>query len=71
MHLILKIGISRDTECVNTVGFPKLGHIYVTGFAKTCIAHTSTFSTLKIHKVCYAYQTGMKLAGIVELLSLY
>ena len=29
MHLILKIGISRDTECVNTVGFPKLGHIYI------------------------------------------
>ena len=28
MHLILKIGISRNTECVNTVGFPKLGHIY-------------------------------------------
>ena len=27
MHLILKIGISRNTECVNTVGFPKLGHI--------------------------------------------
>ena len=21
MHLILQIGISRDTECVNTVGF--------------------------------------------------
>ena len=29
MHLILKIGISRNTECVNTVGFPKLGHIYI------------------------------------------
>ena len=29
MHLILKIGISRNTECVNTVGFPKLGHIFV------------------------------------------
>ena len=43
----------------------------VTGFAKTCIVHTSTFSTLKIHKICYAYQTGMKLTGIVELLSLY
>ena len=28
MHLILKIGISRNTECVNTVGFPKLGHIF-------------------------------------------
>ena len=28
MHLILKIGISRNTECVNTVGFPKLGHKY-------------------------------------------
>ena len=27
MHLILKIGISRNTECDNTVGFPKLGHI--------------------------------------------
>ena len=27
MHLIIKIGISQDTECVNTVGFPKLGHI--------------------------------------------
>ena len=44
---------------------------FVTGFAKTCIVHTSTFSTLKIHKICYACQTGMKLAGIVELLSLY
>ena len=29
MHLILQIGISQDTECVNTVGFPKLGHIFV------------------------------------------
>ena len=28
MHLILQIGISQDTECVNTVGFPKSGHIY-------------------------------------------
>ena len=25
---------------------------YVTGFAKTCIVHTSNFSTLKIHKIC-------------------
>ena len=30
MHLILKIGISRDAECVNTVSFPKLGHILST-----------------------------------------
>ena len=44
---------------------------YVTGFAKTCIVHTSTFSTLKIYKICYDYQTGMKLAGILELLSFY
>ena len=35
MHLILKIGISRDTECVNTVGFPKLGHMYIYGTAHT------------------------------------
>ena len=27
MYLILQIGISRDTECVNTVGFPKSGYI--------------------------------------------
>ena len=31
MHLILKIGISRNTECVHTVGFPKLGHKYNEG----------------------------------------
>ena len=48
-----------------------LWYIYVTGFAKMCIVHTSTFSTLKIHKICYAYQTGMKLARIVAVLSLY
>ena len=36
MHLILKIGISRNTECVNTVGFPKLGHIYeIRGYSIT------------------------------------
>ena len=46
-------------------------YIYVTGFAKTCIVHTSTFSTLKIHNICYDHQTGIKLAGMVELLSLY
>ena len=38
--------------------------IYVTGFVKTCIVHTSTFSTLKIHNICYDY-SGMKLV-IVE-----
>ena len=29
--------------------------VYVTRFAKTCIVHTSTFSTLKIHKICCDY----------------
>ena len=42
----------------------------VTGFAKTCIVHTSTFSTLMSHNICYDYQTGKKLAEIVELISL-
>ena len=28
MHLILQIGISRVTECVHKVGFPKSGHIW-------------------------------------------
>ena len=36
-----------------------------------CIVHTFTFSTLKTHKICYDYHIGMKLTGIVELLSLY
>ena len=46
-------------------------YIYVTAFPKTCIVHTSNFSNLKMHKICYEYQTGMKLSGIVKLLSLY
>ena len=36
----------------------------MTGFAKTCIVHTSTVSTLKIHKICYAYQIDVKLTRI-------
>ena len=27
--------------------------IYVTGFGKTCIVHTSNFSTLATHKISY------------------
>ena len=57
MHLILKIGISRDTECVNTVGFPKLGHIY--SFTKICKLHEWpnrpykwSFSTVILSKCC-------------------
>ena len=38
---------------------------------KTCIVHTSNFSILKIHKICCVHWTGMKLARIVVLLSLY
>ena len=44
--------------------------IYVTGFAKTCIVHTSNFSTLKIHKICYAHQIGLKFYRVGMLLSL-
>ena len=29
MHLILQIGISRDTECISTVSFPKSGHNFI------------------------------------------
>ena len=49
----------------------KIDIIYVTGFAKMCIVHISNFSTLKIHKICCLYHTGMKCARIVVLLSLY
>ena len=44
---------------------------YVTGFAKTCIVHTSTFSTLGSHKFYQELQIVMKFSGIVELLFLY
>ena len=42
MHLILKIGISRDTECVNTVGFPKLGHILSLKYSNNYIHYACT-----------------------------
>ena len=50
MHLILKIGISRNTECVNTVGFPKLGHIYM----------YETLTSLRLHKDNLCLDLSMK-----------
>ena len=40
--------------------------IYVTGFGKMCIAHTSNFSTLLIHKIYRKWQIVLKLSGNVE-----
>ena len=45
--------------------------VIVTGFGKTCIVHTSNFSTLETHKIYLERQTDVKLSGIVELLFLY
>ena len=41
-------------------------YVYVTGFAKTCIVHTSNFSTLKSHKIFYKCQINLKLSGFVK-----
>ena len=52
-----------------------VGHLikiaYVTGFAKMCIVHTSNFSTLKNHKICYEQQIDLKLARFTPLLCMY
>ena len=37
---------------------------------KTCIVHTSNFSILKIHKICYASHTGLKFPRYLELLTI-
>ena len=41
-------------------------YIYVTGFAKTCIAHTSDFAHLKIHKNYRQWNTDLKLTGMIQ-----
>ena len=44
---------------------------FVTGFGKTCIVHTSNFSSLVIHNMYLQWQIDVKLSGIVEPLFLY
>ena len=44
---------------------------YVTGFGKTCIVHTSNFSTVVTHKISLERQIDVKLPGIIETLLLY
>ena len=34
MHSILQIGISRNTKCVDKVGFPKSGHMHICKYTK-------------------------------------
>ena len=45
--------------------------LYVTGFGKLCIVHTSNFSTFVTHKIYLEWQINLKLSGIVEPLFLY
>ena len=66
-YTVITPNITKIDSLIKTITVRKL--VNVTGFAKMCIVHTSTFSTLNIHKFCYDQQTGMKLA--VELISLY
>ena len=44
---------------MRTTSSKEYKYVYVTGFAKMYIVHTSTFSTLKNHNNCYDYQTCM------------
>ena len=39
--LVLKIGISGNTNCDNLVGFPKSGHIYTEQFLKNSLSFIS------------------------------
>ena len=45
--------------------------VYVTGFGKTCIVHTSNFSNLVTHNISLEGQIDVKLLGIVEPILLY
>ena len=49
MHLILQIGISRDTECVNTAGFPKSGHICHISISVYIYAHKVMFLSVTVN----------------------
>ena len=40
--------------------------IYVTGFGKTCIVHTSDFARSKIYKTSLEQHTDLKFAGMIE-----
>ena len=40
--------------------------IYVTGFGKTCIVHTSDFAHLEIYKNHREWYTDLKLSGIIK-----
>ena len=46
-------------------------YTYVTGFGKTCIVHTSNFSTLVSHKMYLERWIDVTLSGIVEQPFLY
>ena len=40
--------------------------LYVTGFGKTCIVHTSDFVYLEIHKNYKVWNTDLKLSGVIK-----
>ena len=40
--------------------------IYVTGFGKTCIVHTSDFAHLEIHKNHREWYLDVKLSGTIN-----
>ena len=42
------------------------GSIYVSGFGKACIVHTSDFSHLKIHKNHSEWYTNLKLSRVIK-----
>ena len=60
-----------ELGCRSLVLVINWNHLYVTGFGKTCIVHTSNFSTLETHKIYLEWQIHVKLLGIVEPLFLH
>ena len=60
-----------DSEINQGGEFQVVSFIYVTGFAKMCIVHTSDFSTLKIHKICLDNWIYFKFVRKLDLLFFY
>ena len=54
--------VGRRSEAIDIYS---LGCVYVTGFGKMCIVHTSNFSHSKIHKI-QKKQCTVKFAGVIE-----
>ena len=64
-NIVLEI-ILRIIYGIQSIMQKNYGTLYVTGFGKTCIVHTSDFAHLEIHKNYREWYTEVKHTGIIE-----